>query len=1083
MKRIQLLLQSAAMFFLSSALAAQIPSIKVQGVNDPETVYLKKINIDVEIIGNTATTTMTMVFRNRNANRILEGELTFPLPEGVTVSRYALDINGKMREAVPVSKTKATEVFENIEHRQVDPGLLERIEGNNFRTRIYPLPANGERTVLIAYEEVLPFNNGNAMRYQLPLNFVKRIPEFSLHTKVYRTTQKPQFIQRPDDSFAFSENNQVYEASLSKTDYVPARSLVIDLPKDTSVPEAILQENRDGSYYFLVNAYPSAKLEKKKWGNRIGIIWDNSLSGLQRDREKELALLDKIIREKQNLTIELGLLNVSFRKTGSFTIKNGNWDELKTCLQQIVYDGGTDFGQLNDRILAADEYLFFTDGMSTFGENTAAFSKPIYAVSSSIRANYSGLKAICAKTGGKFVNLMNTNVEVAFQTFSDNQLQFLGIQEKTGISEVYPSIPTAVNGHIAVAGITRNGSGELTLLFGRNGKVEHSQKVRLNKQANDVDVSKFWAQKKIAEMDIQYEQHKEEIERLGRQFGIVTRNTSLLVLEDLADYVRYEIVPPAELLPAYNELIKNRLVEQEQRVKNLLDRAVLMMDDLKAWWHTDFKPEKMFPTPQKNRNTAFTQAPLVMQHEPPFEEALLLSVDEGVSVDEMEIVSSEAHPSQAQTHRYVSSNRMQMAEVVEAESEAPFDAYHAQKENLRIVQQPRQTAKIKTPVIRSDKEYMQQIRSATDAYTTYLSLRETYMETPGFYFDVSDFFYETKQREKGLLVLSSLADLGVENAELFKTLAYRLKEKGEYTHELFVTGKVLEWRPMDPQSHRDHALALQDNGRYQEALDGLYSVLTASYSPEAASRDYGIEEILVCEINHLVSLHRKKLDLSGIDARIIADLPVHIRVVINWNKNDTDIDLWVTDPNGETCMYSHNRTASGGRLSRDFTQGYGPEQFLLKKAINGTYRIETNFFGERQLTLSGPTTIMGEIFLYYGDGREERQVITFQNGANGKESEGVLIGEFIFSDQKETALGGQGINDFVKTMNHMNDLTEGQAGSHSDGSTTGTEGANESNLSACSGNLFLQAAGNQKLWILGFVSFIGIVIALMKRRG
>ncbi len=45
------------------------------------------------------------------------------------------------------------------------------------------------------------------------------------------------------------------------------------------------------------------------------------------------------------------------------------------------------------------------------------------------------------------------------------------------------------------------------------------------------------------------------------------------------------------------------------------------------------------------------------------------------------------------------------------------------------------------------------------------------------------------------------------------------------------------------------------------------------------------------------------------------------------------MDLWVTDPNKETCYYSHKETLIGGRISNDFTEGYGPEQFLLKKAI------------------------------------------------------------------------------------------------------------------------------------------------------
>ncbi|RZJ14898.1 MAG: hypothetical protein EON51_19035, partial [Acinetobacter sp.] len=76
---------------------AQMPVLKIKTANtQQESVNLQKLNIDVQITGNIAKTVMTMTFYN-NSNRVLEGELTFPMPEGVTISRYALDINGKMR--------------------------------------------------------------------------------------------------------------------------------------------------------------------------------------------------------------------------------------------------------------------------------------------------------------------------------------------------------------------------------------------------------------------------------------------------------------------------------------------------------------------------------------------------------------------------------------------------------------------------------------------------------------------------------------------------------------------------------------------------------------------------------------------------------------------------------------------------------------------------------------------------------------------------------------------------------------------------------------------------------------------------
>jgi hypothetical protein len=753
----------------------------------------------------------------------------------------------------------------------------------------------------------------------------------------------------------------VYEASLQRSDYKPSKALTINLPKEMNVPEAVMQRHTDGSYYFLINASMQNDTRPKTWSDRIGIIWDNSLSGLSRDHEKELVLLDKIIRQKQHLVIELGLLNTGFKHAGSFVVKDGDWSALKHFLQNLVYDGGTNFGQVDENVLTVDEYLLFSDGLSTFGAQNIRIDKPVYSICSVLKSDFGTLKAVSSRTGGKFINLNHTSVDDAFQQIRSEGLQFLGIAEQATVSEVYPSSPVEVNGHIAVAGKIRASTGEVTLLFGRNGQVESRQRVNLRAENSDIQAGRIWAQMKIAEMDVRYEDNKEAIELLGRQFGIVTRNTSLLVLEEVSDYVRYDIVPPDELLSEYKRLLQEKQLQKENRVNDLLERAIAMTDDLKAWWNTDFS--------KKNGKQEY-----VIEEE----------MSEYVLEEEEIPFTEQVADSRSQDSDY----RMPAEDAKEATDSQSGKSQAGSKASIHL------------PPIKSDKDYIRQIRSATDPYSEYLTLRETYMGTPGFYFDVSDFFYEIQQAETGFLILSCLAELDIENAELFKTLAYKLNERGRYHDELFITRKIREWRPMDPQSHRDYALSLQKNGQYQEALECLYGILNASYSQEAANRDQGIEEVIVCEINNLISRHKKELDLQAIHPQIIADLPVDIRVVINWNKNHTDIDLWVTDPNGIKCFYHHPRTSSGGRISNDFTQGFGPEQFMLKTAGNGTYKVETNFYGEQQLTLSGPTAIMAEIYLYYSDGRQERQTVTFQSGENGREEEGVLIATFEFSDNR-----------------------------------------------------------------------------------
>ena len=71
---------------------------------------------------------------------------------------------------------------------------------------------------------------------------------------------------------------------------------------------------------------------------------------------------------------------------------------------------------------------------------------------------------------------------------------------------------------------------------------------------------------------------------------------------------------------------------------------------------------------------------------------------------------------------------------------------------------------------------------------------------------------------------------------------------------------------------------------------------------------------------------------------LLVNLPLDLRVSLAWDTDMTDIDLHVIEPTGEKAYYAHNRTKIGGCVSRDFTRGYGPEEYMLKGAFPGAYR-------------------------------------------------------------------------------------------------------------------------------------------------
>jgi hypothetical protein len=954
--------------------------MKVDG-KESNLVYLQQLNVDVRIHGNIATTVWTMTFKN-STGRTLEGELHFPLAEGITVARYALDINGRLREAVPVEKEKGTMVFENIERRRVDPGLLEKVEGNGFRTRIYPITPHGVRKVLIGYEEELSAGASSSLRWRLPLAFSQPLETFNLSVQVFRGAVRPVIEENIDGAFRFEEWEDSWSAAHQWQNFKADRTLTVLIPRTPDEHDVIMQQVGN-HYLYLLSVFPKPKKIAKPQPHHITIFWDASLSGLTRDHEKELRLLDAYFRQLQEVEVTLAPFSYIMHAAAHFKIHNGQWQPLKDTLAHTVYDGATQFGALRPDEYPCDEYLLFSDGRSNYGsDRMPPASRPLYAVAATAKADFPFLRDLTERTGGGMINLETGTIDEAKTQLLYQSLYFMGVRTDPALEESYPSRPIPVVNSISVTGISYQPAHEVVLQFGYGGKVVSETRVALNfsrQKASGIDLEKIWAQKKIAQLDRQYEDNKTEIRQLGRRYGLVTRNTSLIVLESVEDYVTYNIEPPAELREEYDRIIKVRGQSERDRRRTTTENAEQYFNELLTWWTMEHKYVK--PAPEIRDSLVVRDDALFRNGVPGAYSRVTTRDREAASpmralegrVPGLEVSVND------RARRTASGDGNKKDEEVRADDE-PTPSSGQFKAFRREVQTAYLTRLKKTP--------------AGEQYAVYLQERKVQLYTPVFYFNTAHFFFKQGKKELGLQILSNIAELDIESYELYKMLGYELRRLGESAAACAAFKKVLDWRPFEPQSYRDYGLALQDAGRYQSALDTLYTALVKNYDEGINALYPGIEETILPEINNLVALKGDKVNFSRIPKNLLKNMPVDIRVVLNWNMNDTDIDLWVTDPNGEKCYYSHKETALGGRISNDFTRGLGPEQFLLRRAVKGRYKVEVNYYGDTQVKLAGPTTIMVEIYTHYGTDRQTRRLIPLQMQSSAEKT--VLVGEFTF---------------------------------------------------------------------------------------
>ncbi len=955
---------------------SQIPTLQIKGP-EKEQVRLTSLQMTTYLENGFARTRYDLVFENTH-DRILESEFEFPLQPNQTITRFELEVNGELRPAVAVEKQQARIAYEATVRRGVDPGLLEKVEGNVFKMRVFPLLPNAPKKIRIEVCSVLE-QNATTAYFRLPLKTTQVLAHFKFKAIAYR-------------------NGQPYVLKQIQSRQKPLNEHVLLQQKLNG--QSDLKVDQVGEYQYLnTNLSLPRKYARKKAPKCLTVCWDASSSRSAADLKQEFSLLENYLKWIKNGKLELIFFAHQVLDRQRLKIVNGEVKGMAALFKKLQYDGASSLASLSFGQFAGDEILLFTDGLQTLGSLDNKLGKaPIYPINSSELADRGLLRHLALQSNGTVLDLSSQSTALALQLLKRTYLKFLGFKEQAHGLEYYQTTLDPSNERLMLSVKAPKEVKRLTAQFGLDPLhvlAEHKielKSVKLSKRGRTQ--YKRWALAKLETLEEQPVANKKQICTLSLKHQLVSSASSLLVLDSLSDYLTYRIVPPPTLRKAYFKALPALQKQEEESKANAnklhLGRIKKEWKAYQSWYwkkpRKEKKPKQEIVTGEEIETGAAADASpareTVPPPPPPATEQVSQRNQEGTFDRESNLLEpiSQANSVSITTTTVLGSTSYNWSSFASAGVDlssgygtfATTVSYNANTTVAGHSTAPGATLAVapwnpKVP-------YLKSLRSVPleQAYERYLNLKVKYAAQPSFYIDVCDFFIQKKEPKLAVRVLSNLAEMQLKDAALLRVLAQKLIQLKSYKMAIGILKSVIELRPEEPQSYRDYGLALAQMGKYNEAVRQLYKVVQKPYD----GRFEGIHLIALNEINHLIAQHPKEIDTKGIPAYFLVQLPMDIRIVLNWDADNTDVDLWVTEPNQEKCMYSYKLTSNGGRISNDFTQGYGPEEYLIRNAPKGTYQIQAHYFGNHRPTLSGKAILTVQFYQYYGTPYEVKREVT-----------------------------------------------------------------------------------------------------------
>ena len=890
-----------------------------------EALKISRLDISVALRGGVAVTTVSARFDNPTSLP-LEGDFTLDLPPASVVTGYALDVDGRMLDGVLTPKRQATLAYRARVRGNIDPGLAEAAREGAFRTRVFPIPAGGGRTVRLSFATPL----SRAAPYRLPLNVPDAV-QVSLDVRAEDLAGRTAIAGPAGLPLRWAGGSGGLTAR-ARADGRPLSGALVVGPVRPAGP-VLLSSSPAGERFFDLNDAADAPAAAAPV-RRLRVYWDRSRSRRDDDLAAEIALLQRYLEAERPGTLDILLFADDGPELRTLAAPDAR--AVGGLLRGLDYEGATSL----ERVLAAapppaDACLIFSDGTVTLDPYRAGrVGCPLIAVSSAPDADRGFLGALARASGGEHLDLRAGGTpETALARLRRREPRVTGITDGSGGEVDYAPLPGSAGGFRAVGRAPASGALEVELSDGSR------RRYGLSGAAAPAGggASALWAAEAAARLGATDRPDLDALVALARRYSVATPSAVFLVLETAEDCAQSDVEPPAtagaELLRSWRELAAERRAEKAAARAERLTEVVEAWEEQRRWWRTRFDPRAR---PKRSRGRAGDSA-VAAEAVPPPPASPAPAMELGGGDDEVQavVVTGARRSSQAGS-----------AIVVEVEPWNP------------------------------NRPYLQVLRAAApaDFRRVYLEQERRHGDLPAFYFDVAEFLFRAGRAAEARRVASNALELPSADAGTRKILADRLLRYGDDRRAVWLYEQVLHSDADRPQPRRDLALALiarserpgaaaearrADQARAPDLLTEI------AMTPWDGAYD-GVELIALTEANRLIPGLRRVGVEPTLDRRLIALMDVDLRVVLEWSTDATDMDLWVAEPTGERAAYDNPRTAVGGRLSNDMTQGYGPEEYMVRRAPDGRYTVWVHAFAGDRLDPNGAVTVRAHLFRDWG---------------------------------------------------------------------------------------------------------------------